>query len=219
MTAIKFCGLTRVVDADFAEQAGAAYLGAILASGPRLLTAVQAQLVLAQRRAGVQRVGVFGPQSDADILRTADFLELDVIQLHGDPADIQVRALQKATTTPIWPVVRVAGTVLPPEARDLAALTGWVVLDAKTVGQLGGTGVALDWNALQESVEQLRQDVPQVRIVLAGGLTPLNVALAIGLLHPDIVDVSSGVESAPGIKAASAITQFVSAVLTATGEV
>jgi phosphoribosylanthranilate isomerase len=87
-----------------------------------------------------------------------------------------------------------------------------LVLDAKVPGQLGGTGVALDWAALANDVSAWRAAHPGVRLVLAGGLTPENVQRAIGLLGPDVVDVSSGVESAPGIKDPERLQAFVDAV-------
>lgn len=219
MTRIKFCGLTRPEDAAFAERIGAAFLGAILASGPRLVSPARAQTILGARRPGIQRVGVFGHQTSEDIVRQADIIDLDIIQLHGDPPVEQVQALQQITSRAIWPVIRVSGTTLPPETTELAACAGGVVLDAKTVGQLGGTGVALDWSGLRDSVAELRTSQPHLQIVLAGGLRPHNIAEALGLLLPDVVDVSSGVEIAPGIKDHDAMSRFVTAVRTATQEV
>jgi len=80
------------------------------------------------------------------------------------------------------------------------------------VGQLGGTGVALDWEALTASVHRLRERLPSLTLVLAGGLRPENVADAIRLLSPQVVDVSSGVECAPGVKDPVRVQQFVQAV-------
>ncbi len=111
----------------------------------------------------------------------------------------------------MWPVLRVAGTTLPEEAAAFAQITGHVVLDAHVVGQLGGTGVALDWSGLRGALDALREAVPDVTIVLAGGLRPANVAMAIQLLSPHVVDVSSGVETAPGVKDPALVQQFVMA--------
>ena len=91
------------------------------------------------------------------------------------------------------------------------------VLDAHVVGQWGGTGVALDWSGLQDAVASLRASVPGVRLILAGGLRPSNVIAAIRLLSPDVVDVSSGVESAVGVKDPVLVEQFVAAVHSAEG--
>jgi phosphoribosylanthranilate isomerase len=86
-----------------------------------------------------------------------------------------------------------------------------VVLDAAVVGQLGGTGVAIDWAALAPEMHRLRM---RGRVVLAGGLRPENVARAVALATPDIVDVSSGVESAPGAKDPERMRAFARAVRT-----
>ncbi len=215
MTRIKICGLTRPADAAHAELMGADFLGAILAGGPRLLDLPRAQAVLGPRRPTVSRVAVFGSQSVDDTIRIADALDLDVLQLHGDPSPAFVAALRQATTRALWPVLRVEGGVLPSAAADLASVADALVLDAKVVGHLGGTGVALDWAALAGAVRDLRTVQPTMTLVLAGGLRAENVATAMAVLQPDVVDVSSGVELTPGVKDSQAVQRFVSAVSTA----
>jgi phosphoribosylanthranilate isomerase len=211
-TAVKICGLTRPGDAARAETVGAHYLGVILAGGPRLVDLATASAVLGAPRPGVQRVAVFGDRPLDELVTVSDRLDLDVLQLHGDPSVELLVALQRRTSRALWPVLRVEGTALPPHAETLARTTGALVLDAKVVGQLGGTGVTLDWSGLAEAVALLRRAVPQLHLVLAGGLRDDNVARAMALLEPDVVDVSSGVEYAPGLKDPSAIARFVSAV-------
>ena len=217
VTLIKICGLTRPEDAHFAERVGASFLGVILASGPRLLDVDRARDVLGPRRHGVRRVAVFGKQSVEELLRVGDALDLDALQLHGDPSAADVHRLRRLTTRAIWPVLRVHATSLPDGSTELAAAAGTLVLDAHVVGQLGGTGVVLDWTSLADSVAALRVVVPDLQLVLAGGLRSVNVAEAIALLDPDVVDVSSGVETAPGVKDPLAIERFVSAVVAARG--
>ena len=212
MTRVKICGLTRRSDAEVAERAGASFLGVILAGGPRLVDISIARDVLGPRRHTVRRVAVFGDQAIDEILTLSDLLDLDVMQLHGDPSPAQVSALRKVSSRAVWPVLRVEGIVLPSNARALAEAAGALVLDAKVVGQLGGTGTALDWEGLVEAVTQLRTAVPGFELVLAGGLRARNVAHAMALLEPDVVDVSSGVETAPGVKDPVAIDAFVTAV-------
>lgn len=192
-------------------------MGAIFAGGPRHLDVNQARSVLGLRRPTIKRVGVFGDQDDHAIITMAVALDLDIIQLHNDPTAQQVRRLQQLVDREIWPVVRMDGAAIPTAAAALGALAGTVVLDAKAVGQLGGTGLALDWHGMRESVIALRAAVPGIVIVLAGGLRPTNVANAVGLLQPDVVDVSSGVESNVGIKDRDAVKQFVQAIATARG--
>lgn len=209
--AVKICGLTRPEDARHAEASGAAFLGAILASGPRLLTPERAREVLGTRRDGVQRVAVFGDQSPDALLTLADAIDLDVLQLHGARTPEVVHQLRQRSGRTVWPVMRMASSTMPDEAVALADAAGHLVLDALVVGQLGGTGVALDWAGLANGVAALRRSVPAVRIILAGGLRPSNVAEAIRLLSPDVVDVSSGVEAAPGLKDGALVQQFVAA--------
>ncbi|WP_411281939.1 phosphoribosylanthranilate isomerase [Gemmatimonas sp.] len=215
--AVKICGLTRVGDAAHAAHVGAAYLGAIMAGGPRLLRWDRARAVLGPRRHDLQRVVVFGEQHPDEVIVTVRALDLDIAQLHGTCTPDAIEIIRRETGRTVWPVLRVAGTTLPDGAAALAAAAGAVVLDAHVVGQLGGTGVALDWSGLQAAVRALRASVPGVRIILAGGLRPANVIEAIRLLSPDVVDVSSGVESETGVKDPVLVEQFVAAVHSAAG--
>jgi phosphoribosylanthranilate isomerase len=160
-------------------------------------------------------VAVFGDSSAREVIVLAGQLELDVVQLHGDRSVAEVATIARESERQVWPVLRIAGTTLPPTAADLAAIGGCVVLDAHVVGQLGGTGVALDWSGLAESVLALREAVPGLQLILAGGLRAENVREAIRLLSPQVVDVSSGVESAPGVKDPARVQQFVQAALDA----
>jgi len=211
MPLVKICGLTRPDDAAHAERSGAAYLGAILAGGPRLLSPAQARQVLGPRRRGVQRVAVFGDQPAAEVIVTARALDLDVVQLHGTRTAAEAAHIGTSSGCVVWPVVRVAGTTLPVEAAALGAVHRTLVLDAHVVGQLGGTGVALDWAGLVASVRDLRTAVPDLTVILAGGLRPENVGEAMTLLSPAVLDVSSGVESAPGVKDPAQVQLFVQA--------
>ena len=208
---VKFCGLTRDLDALEAARLGAAYVGAIFAGGPRLVDVERAAANFASLPSQVRRVGVFGRQTVDEIRTAVDAAALDVVQLHGDPTESEVRAVREAVDVAVWPVCRVEGASLPAEAERLAGAAGVLVLDAKVSGALGGTGRALPWPALATALAGLRERVP-CRIVLAGGLDPDNVGRAIHLLHPDVVDVSSGVEHAPGLKDHGRMRAFMSAV-------
>ncbi|MFL5582140.1 MAG: phosphoribosylanthranilate isomerase [Gemmatimonadaceae bacterium] len=203
MPDIKFCGLTRPEDARVARELGARFLGVIFAGGPRLVTPERALDVLGRRTGGGPiRVGVFGDQDASRIAEVAQAAELDAVQLHGDPDLAAVGRVRDRFAGRVWAVVRVEGSRL--DAGALAALldaTDAVVLDAKVAGRLGGTGVALDWAAIRRAVEEARGAArASALVVLAGGLTPENVAEAVRQLDPDVVDVSSGVEREPGIK-------------------
>jgi hypothetical protein len=100
---------------------------------------------------------VFGDQQLADIIDTVHALDLDIAQLHGACTPTSIEAIRRETGCAVWPVLRVAGTTLPADAAALAAAAGAVVLDAHVVGQLGGTGVALDWSGLHDAVQALRR--------------------------------------------------------------
>jgi phosphoribosylanthranilate isomerase len=142
-------------------------------------------------------VGVVGAIEPAAVAALGAAAELDAVQLHGDPDAADVAAVRRHWTGLVWAVVRVRGAELPAHAADLFDAADAVVLDARVDGALGGTGVALPWAALAEHLAPLRGRAP---LVLAGGLRPENVADAVAELAPDVVDVSSGVETAPGVK-------------------
>lgn len=211
MAEIKFCGLTRAVDAEYAVALGVAYVGVIFASGPRLLTIPRAAEVLANVPDTVARVGVFADQTATEIARAADALELSVVQLHGgDRARVeQIRQLYDGD---VWLVHRVKDSDLPAAAAELAARGDGIVLDTFVPTVLGGSGQAMDWDRLAPRLDTIRHSK---RLILAGGLRPENVARAIAAISPDVVDVSSGVEAAPGIKDHERMTAFRDAVLEA----
>jgi len=203
---VKICGLTRAVDAEYADAAGASYLGVIFAGGQRQRLPQQAREVLLGRRA--RKVGVFAGQSEMEIADVAREVGLDVIQLHGASGAERVKAVRAATGLEVWAVLRTADGRLPAGAELIADEADALVIDALVPGQLGGSGVAVPWLELGESLDALERGH---RIVLAGGLTPENVEEAIDYVSPMVVDVSSGVESATGIKDHARIRAFIAA--------
>jgi phosphoribosylanthranilate isomerase len=210
---IKFCGLTRAADAAELPALGAGYAGVIFAGGPRLSTPAQAADIL-RPLAGtsVRRVAVFGTQQVHEMLEIADKVVLDVLQLTaGVNRDILV-ALRAGFAGEIWPVAHTQ----PGASRSNVDPIDWyadgaaaVVLDAAVPGTLGGTGVPLDWQAMAPDIARLRE---VGRVVLAGGLRPENVAEAVRVAAPDVVDVSSGVERSPGVKDLEQMRAFADAV-------
>jgi len=193
---IKFCGLTRPIDAQTAVELGAAYVGVIFAGGPRQRTIEQAAAILAGLPSSVRRVGVFGAQPEEVVASMASTLALDVIQLHDGGDFSAVERLRKLTSSEIWAVMRLSRGFLPENSKAIAATADGIVLDTYVPGVLGGTGVALPWEELASRLDELRS----TRLILAGGLRPENVARAVSLVAPDVVDVSSGVEIEVGIK-------------------
>ncbi len=206
MAECKICGLTRAIDAAAAEAAGADFLGVIFAGGPRNLTPAQARVVLDGRV--VPAVGVFANQSVDEIARIAQESGIRMVQLHGASDVERVEAVRAATGLEVWAVCRTATGVLDADAERLSIAADALVVDALVPGALGGTGTTLPWLALGEHLDSMEHEG---RIVLAGGLTPENVDEAIDYVCPAIVDVSSGVESAPGIKDHDKLRAFLAA--------
>ena len=196
---IKFCGMTRVEDVTAAVAIGANYIGVIFAGGPRHVSVDWAHELVSHVPRGVKRVGVFGPRESTSggIGDVARSVGLDVVQLHGDPDEAAIEDLRRTFDGVVWAAVRVAGTSVPASAAALFRAADAVVIDAYSATSLGGTGLALPWAELADGIAGARGTG---RLVLAGGLRPETVASAVAALRPDVVDVSSGVESAPGIK-------------------
>jgi phosphoribosylanthranilate isomerase len=212
---VKICGLVRAEDAAFAAGAGASFLGSIFAGGPRAIAPAVARrnveaACAAAARSGHQRplaVGVVGGQRPLDAVRQAREAGVDVVQLHADPNPGAVAEMRRLWGGPVWAALRISGVEVPAHAAELFAVADAVVVDAKVIGgALGGTGVSLPWAELEQALQAVRGSTP---LVLAGGLRPDNVAEATALLRPDIVDVSSGVESMPGVKRQADVLSFI----------
>lgn len=204
---LKFCGMTRREDVAEAARLQAEYAGVIFAGGPRKRTVGEAASLFVSG-VSARRVGVFA-RADADALRvTIANVPLEVVQLHGDATAAGIAVARAAGAAEVWAVVRVDGGELPAHAEELFQTADAVVLDTKGTSGLGGTGRAFDWDAIAAQLARLDR---RARLVVAGGLTSLNVAQAIRALAPDIVDVSSGVESAPGVKDHSLMRRFAEA--------
>jgi phosphoribosylanthranilate isomerase len=213
MTAAKICGLVRPDDAAFAASNGARYVGAILAGGPRRVTPDGARQVFVAARTAT-RVLVVGHDPVDDIVRDAMSAGADVVQLHGDPSPRMVDDLRARWPGGIWAALRVPADAFDADrAAALFAAADAVVLDALVPGALGGTGVTIDWRTLERPVHAVRaRSDASALLVLAGGLTPENVAIGMARLQPDVVDVSSGVERAPGVKDQARVARFLAAV-------
>lgn len=205
-TLAKICGLTRVDDAAYATQVGAAYLGFNFWPGSRRFVErhIARGMARAARtvRADVKLVGVFVDQPVDEMLAAADAFGLDVIQLHGDESPAVGAALVAAGRA-VWKAIAVGA------ADPLAAIAAWpgaeaYLLDAAGPGR-GGTGQTIDWTVAAAVVAAGH------RVVLAGGLTPANVGTAITEVRPWAVDVASGVERAVGDKDPIAVHRFVEA--------
>lgn len=201
----KICGITRIEDAELAAGEGADYLGLNFWPGSkRRVSAELAQVLAAAARAtspDVQLVGLFVDQSDGEVAAIAAALDLDVVQLHGDEPPSMVAALASRGLR-VWKAHAVTGP------DDIAGIVAWPadahLLDAPSAGR-GGSGTRFDWSLAEAAVAAGH------RVVLAGGLTPDNVAAAIAQVRPFAVDVASGVERAPGIKDEGKVRAFLAA--------
>jgi len=202
---VKICGLCRPEDAAVAGEAGADWIGVILSPGyARSQTLSEAAAIFAAA-GGVRRVGVLVDAEPDLIARAIDTLRLDAVQLHGAESP-ELVATQGAAGT-VWKALRVSGgEVLPDLIRRYHAAHG-LLLEPLVAGAAGGTGARLDWTELAPMRPLLRAQT----FVLAGGLSPDNVAGAIAALDPDIVDVSSGVEAEVGRKSWRRVQEFVQA--------
>jgi phosphoribosylanthranilate isomerase len=208
-TVVKFCGLTRREDALRADSLGARYGGVILAPGGKRSVSPEAAGALFAGTT-LSRVGVFVDASVESVARDASLVGLDVLQLHGSETPESIDALREVGEWTIWKAIR------PRSASDFlealgryGAVADALLLDGWSPSAAGGTGTRFPW----EEVAGVLSFLPtSIGLVVAGGLGPTNVAQAISLLRPAVVDVSSGVESAPGVKDPAAMAAFIEAV-------
>ncbi|MRX50268.1 phosphoribosylanthranilate isomerase [Paracoccus sp. S-4012] len=208
-TGIKICGLSRPGEVAAALDAGAGYLGFVFfPRSPRAVSPDRAAELTAAVPPGRARVGLFVNPDDAMLDSVLATVPLDIIQLHGAETPARVAEVRARTGLPVMKAVGVAGT------EDLDALWNYglaadlLLVDAKPPRDAvlpGGNGLSFDWRLLAGR----RLLKPWF---LAGGLTPDNVAEAVRLTFAPAVDVSSGVESAPGVKDEALIRAFCAAV-------
>ncbi|MFO1139125.1 MAG: phosphoribosylanthranilate isomerase [Paracoccus sp. (in: a-proteobacteria)] len=204
--AVKICGLTEPAGVAAAVEAGARYVGFVFfPKSPRHVTADQAAALAATVPLGVAKVGLFVNPDDALLQEVLARVPLDIIQLHGQETPARVAQIRQLAGLPVMKAVGVA------EPRDLDALWDYglvadmLLIDAKPPKDAalpGGNGLAFDWRLLAG-----RQILKPW--LLAGGLTPDNVSQALRLTRAQGVDVSSGVESAPGVKDPELIRRFI----------
>jgi phosphoribosylanthranilate isomerase len=210
MFRIKICGITNEADARAAADAGADAVGFnFFRKSRRFVEPDAARRIAADLPAGVMRVGVFVNHSADEIANIVETVKLDCVQLHGDePATILAELL---TTVKIVRTFRCGGDGLAPlakhwdESRKWGRMPDAVLIDADAGADFGGSGARADWPRIAAD----RGLLADVRLVLAGGLEPDNVAAAIAAVRPDGVDVASGVERYPGQKDATLIQRFV----------
>ena len=206
-THVKICGLTRPEDAAAAVAAGADALGVILAPSSRRVSVKRAAVVLAEAPTSVERFGVFVDASLDEIIEAVEVCGLTYVQLSGRESP----AFCDTVPVPVMKAVHVGtdfGLKDIEPYRDHAAA---LLLDTLVPGKAGGTSQTFSWQAIG--------DIPGWALFfVAGGLNPQNVSACIATLHPFGVDVSSGVETSPGIKDPACIEAFCAAVRAADSE-
>ena len=200
-TRVKICGITRVEDALAAARLGAHAIGLVFYAGsPRAVTPEQAHIIIDALPPFVMTVGLFVNADAAAIRRVLDEAPVQLLQFHGD----ETSEFCGAFALPYLRAVRVrAETDLLQYAQEFRAAKG-LLLDAWVEGARGGTGTVFDWSLIPG-------DLP-VPVILSGGLNPDNVEQAVRHVRPWAVDVSSGVESAKGIKDVGKMEAFMTGV-------
>ncbi len=194
---IKVCGVTTIEDAEGCSALGVDLLGLnFVPSSPRRVSIEGARRIAERVRGKVEIVGVTADLEVAEIRELALSVGLDLVQLHGDEPPELVMKLGGLA----FKALRMGDAADVAEASRYAGL---ILADAKAPGQLGGTGKVVDFSL----VAPLARSRP---LLLAGGLTPANVAAAIEAVGPFGVDVASGVEKAPGVKDLDLVGRFVS---------
>jgi phosphoribosylanthranilate isomerase len=216
---IKICGVTRPEDAAFAAGEGAAAIGLNFWRGSkRFVEDAQARDILAAIPAGVLRVGVFVNAHPLVVTETLAELGLDMVQLHGEEKanawdDIAPNRGPQAGLS-VWGGRRIVRAVRVYDESSLKDAQAWdpafFIYDAHTPS-FGGAGVKAPWDLIARGARR--------PFLLAGGLTPENVAEAIQAVRPDGVDVASGVESSPGVKDHALMTAFIAKARAAAAEI
>lgn len=210
---VKICGLSTPETLEAALAAGADMVGFVrFPRSPRHVSLDLGHRLSLQARGRARRVVLLVNPGDEDIAQTVEALHPDLIQLHGSETPQRVAEIRSMVKRPVMKAVGIA------QASDLQALDPYaggvdhILLDAKpprTEDALpGGNGIAFDWRLLNGLDRK-------VSFMLSGGLNPDNVAEAIRLTKPQAVDVSSGVESGPGLKDPARIEAFIRAARTA----
>ncbi|MEM9967282.1 MAG: phosphoribosylanthranilate isomerase [Pseudomonadota bacterium] len=207
---IKICGLTAAQDIDAAAAAGAHYVGFVFfEKSPRYVAPATAATLAQKVPANIRKVGLVVDPSDQFLAELMGQVPLDMVQLHGEETPHRVEAVKSISGRPVMKAVGVSG------ASDVARLKAYfgvadqILVDAKPPEGSdlpGGNGLTFDWQLIA------RRDWP-IPWMLAGGLTAANVAQAVQLTGAPQVDVSSAVESAPGVKDPARIATFCAAAL------
>jgi phosphoribosylanthranilate isomerase len=203
-TEIKICGLTTADTLEAAIRARADYAGFVFfPPSPRYLTPREAAPLAERAHGRIARVGLFVDASDSAIAEAVSAARLDALQLHGDETPARAAHLRSQFGIPVWKAIPVAGPSDIERARVYEDAVDLLLFDAKTPkGTLpGGMGVVFDWTLIAGWKSRVRWG-------LAGGLDVANIAEAVRITGAPLVDASSGLERAPGVKDIDLIAAF-----------
>jgi phosphoribosylanthranilate isomerase len=199
MVRVKICGITNWRDAKAACDLGAAALGFnFYGKSPRVVAPAHAWKIISRLPKNVESVGVFVNWSAEAIIALGRAIRLDTVQLHGNELPAVVR--ECARHFRVTKALQVGARFQIKKLRAYSTASAFL-FDAAATGQYGGTGKRADWTIARRAAKTHR-------IILAGGLTPENVAEAIRAVRPYAVDVASGVESRPGKKESGKLRAF-----------
>ncbi len=207
---VKICGLDRSESVVAAVLGGTCFAGFVFyPPSPRNLSPDQAAILISAVPDTVAKVGLFVDPEDKDIDAVLKAEKLDIIQLHGSETPVRVSAVKAHTGLPVMKVVPLANKKDLQAAERYYPVADRLLFDAKPPSDMkkalpGGNALSFDWQLLSDA------DIP-LPWMLAGGLTPENLAEAVAISGTDMVDVSSGVESAPGVKDVGKIRAFLQA--------
>jgi phosphoribosylanthranilate isomerase len=205
MTRVKICGLTRLEDAQLAVQHGAWALGVIMwPDSPRHCTPQQAADIASEYRRSAEIVGVFVDAKLDYVTEVVEATGMTMVQLHGDEGQQYAEEVARRTGARVIKALRVKNRSVLSDLK-LFRDVDYHLLDTYKAGMPGGTGETFDWSFVRERAELSP-------LILSGGLTPENVGEAIDVVAPFGVDVSSGIESAPGVKDPDKMRAFFEAV-------
>jgi phosphoribosylanthranilate isomerase len=210
MVDVKICGLSTPESIDVAIEAGADLVGLVFfPRSPRNVSLQQAKLLAERARGRAKIVALIVDADDTALQEINEVVAPDLFQAHGSETPHRVLEIADLTAKPVIKAIKVGDVTDIAKAIDYAGKASLILYDAKAPETLvnalpGGNGIAFDWNLLGNS--------PQSEgFILSGGLNPDNVARAIRVTGAAIVDVSSGVESAPGKKDLALIRKFIEA--------
>lgn len=205
-TRIKFCGMTRIKDVRAAVALGVDAIGVVMTEKSKRCVGVERAVEIRMALPPfVDLVALFMDDQPGYIAEAVAAIQPDLLQFHGsETAEECVRY-----RVPYLKAVAMGGGIDPAEAVRAHPAAAGFVLDGHAAGEQGGSGKTFDWSAAVDAFAK--------PVVLAGGLTAQNVGAAIRVARPYAVDVSSGIESAPGVKDAAKLAEFVTAVRAADG--